>query len=179
VLLRLAYLTVTNTFDVLRLFPIRDRDKDIEILALRHQLGVLERQLGNEKMRFTPADTLGAYSAELTGDGYAYRFRHDDRPLGRAEGAFLLCGFFVALATRQQGDLPAALRWFERNRAACGSAGLLAEEYDVAQRQMRGNLPQAFVHALLLECAAHLNMAVAMSWQEPCESRAPLHLRSA
>jgi alpha,alpha-trehalase len=100
--------------------------------------------------------TLAAYLAELTDDGYAYRFRHDDRPLGEAEGAFLLCGFLIALAAGQQGDRPTALRWFERNRAACGPAGLLAEEYDVAQRQMRGNLPQAFAHALLLECTARL-----------------------
>jgi GH15 family glucan-1,4-alpha-glucosidase len=49
-----------------------------------------------------------------------------------------------------------AARWFERNRAACGTAGLYCEEYDVAERQMRGNLPQAFVHALMLECAARL-----------------------
>ncbi len=48
----------------------------------------------------------------------------------------------------------AAARWFERNRAACGPPGLLTEEFDVEQRQLRGNLPQAFVHALLLECAA-------------------------
>ncbi|MFC5751563.1 glycoside hydrolase family 15 protein [Actinomadura rugatobispora] len=101
--------------------------------------------------------TLRAYLAELTDDGYAYRFRHGDRPLGEAEGAFLLCGFLTALAAHQQGDVSTALRWFERNRAACGPAGLLAEEYDVAQRQMRGNLPQAFVHALLLECAARLD----------------------
>jgi len=46
-----------------------------------------------------------------------------------------------------------AARWFERNRAACGPPGLLSEEFDVTQRQLRGNLPQAFVHALLLECA--------------------------
>ncbi|TYB42415.1 glycoside hydrolase family 15 protein [Actinomadura chibensis] len=101
--------------------------------------------------------TLEDYIAQLTDDGYAYRFRHDDRPLGEAEGAFLLCGFLVALATHQQGNVPAALRWFERNRSACGPAGLFSEEYDVEQRQMRGNLPQAFVHALLLECAARLN----------------------
>jgi Domain of unknown function (DUF5911) len=31
-----------------------------------------------------------------------------------------------------------------------------APEYDVPQRQLRGNLPQAFVHALLLECSARL-----------------------
>jgi GH15 family glucan-1,4-alpha-glucosidase len=100
--------------------------------------------------------TLTAYVAELTDDGYAYRFRHDERPLGQAEGAFLLCGFVLALACHQQGDVVAAQRWFERNRAACGPAGLFSEEYDVQQRQLRGNLPQAFVHAVMLECAATL-----------------------
>ncbi|MFI9722067.1 glycoside hydrolase family 15 protein [Streptomyces sp. NPDC052396] len=101
--------------------------------------------------------TLRAYTAELTDDCYAYRFRHDDRPLQEAEGAFLLCGFVVALAEHQQGEEAAAIRWFERNRSACGPAGLFAEEYDVDLRQLRGNLPQGFVHALLLECAVRLN----------------------
>jgi alpha,alpha-trehalase len=101
-------------------------------------------------------ETLRAYMAELTQDGYAYRFRHDQRPLEQAEGAFLLCGFLLALALQQQGREVDAARWFERNRAACGTAGLYCEEYDVAERQMRGNLPQAFVHALMLECAARL-----------------------
>jgi GH15 family glucan-1,4-alpha-glucosidase len=106
--------------------------------------------------------TLRAYLAELVQDGYAYRFRHDERPLSEAEGAFVLCGFVLALALHQQGEEVQAVRWFERNRAACGSPGLFAEEYDVAERQLRGNLPQAFVHALLLECAARL----ASSWDE-------------
>ena len=68
----------------------------------------------------------------------------------------LLYGFLMALALQQQGCEVDAARWFERNRAACGTAGLYCEEYDVAERQMRGNLPQAFVHALMLECAARL-----------------------
>jgi alpha,alpha-trehalase len=102
------------------------------------------------------AETLRAYLAELTQDGYAYRFRHDERPLGEAEGAFLLCGFVATLALHQQGQELEAARWFERNRAACGSPGLYAEEYDIAERQLRGNLPQAFVHAMVLECAARL-----------------------
>jgi GH15 family glucan-1,4-alpha-glucosidase len=97
--------------------------------------------------------TLRAVRGELCVDGYAYRFRPDARPLGEAEGAFLLCGFLMALALDQQGDHVGAARWFERNRAACGAPGLLSEEFDVRQRQLRGNLPQAFVHALLLECA--------------------------
>jgi putative transposase len=58
VLLRLAYLTVSNAFTVLRLLPMSDREKDAEILALRHQLAVLERQLGMEKARFTPSDRI-------------------------------------------------------------------------------------------------------------------------
>ena len=88
--------------------------------------------------------TLQAVADELTEDGYCYRFQAEELPLGQAEGAFLLCGFWLALA------------WFERNRAACGTPGLFAEEFDVRQRQLRGNLPQAFVHALTLECAVKL-----------------------
>jgi GH15 family glucan-1,4-alpha-glucosidase len=60
----------------------------------------------------------------------------------------------MSMALLQQGDALGAARWFERNRAACGPPGLLAEEFDVEQRQLRGNLPQAFVHAGLLEAAA-------------------------
>jgi putative transposase len=56
VLLRLAYLTLTNAFAALRLLPMSDRDKDIEILALRHQIMVLERQLGADRVKFASED---------------------------------------------------------------------------------------------------------------------------
>ncbi|SMD27473.1 integrase core domain-containing protein [Kibdelosporangium aridum] len=55
-LLRLAYLGLTNTFSLLRLLPTSNRDKDLEILALRHQIAVLQRQLGDTRVRFSPAD---------------------------------------------------------------------------------------------------------------------------
>lgn len=55
-LLRLAYLGVTNALALLRLLPMSDRDKDAEILALRHQITVLERHLRGEKIRFASAD---------------------------------------------------------------------------------------------------------------------------
>ena len=97
--------------------------------------------------------TLHAVESELVQDGYCYRYRPDERPLGQAEGAFLICGFWMALAYAQQGDHVRAARWFEHNRAACGPPGLCSEEFDVDQHQLRGNLPQAFVHALLLECS--------------------------
>jgi hypothetical protein len=56
VILRLAYLGVTNALAMLRLLPMSDRAKDVEILALRHQIMVLQRQLHGAKARFTPTD---------------------------------------------------------------------------------------------------------------------------
>ena len=47
---------LTNALALLRLLPMSDRDKDTEILALRHQITMLERQLHGEKVRFTAAD---------------------------------------------------------------------------------------------------------------------------
>src|SRR5207342_2397449 len=52
----MAYLGVTNVFALLRLLPVSDRDKEVEILALRHQIMVLERQLGKARPRFSLAD---------------------------------------------------------------------------------------------------------------------------
>ena len=55
-LVRFAYLAVSNTFAVLRLLPMSGREKDAEILALRHQVRVLQRQLDGQRVRFEPAD---------------------------------------------------------------------------------------------------------------------------
>jgi putative transposase len=56
VLLRLVYLSVTNVFALLRLFTVNDQDKEIEILALRHQITVLQRQPGGTRPPFRPGD---------------------------------------------------------------------------------------------------------------------------
>ena len=54
--MRLAYLGVANAPALLRLLPVSDQDKDAEILALRHQVMVLQRQLRGERVRFRRAD---------------------------------------------------------------------------------------------------------------------------
>ena len=55
-LFRLANLGVTNVFVLLRLLPRSDHDKDTEILVLRHQIAVLQRQLGDRRIRFQVTD---------------------------------------------------------------------------------------------------------------------------
>ena len=71
-----------------------------------------------------------------------------------------MCGFSAAQALAVIDELPTdrveAARWFECSRAAAGSSGLFTEEYDPVTRQLRGNLPQAFVHAALIETATML-----------------------
>jgi putative transposase len=50
------YLAVSNTFAALRLLPMSSREKDAEILALRHQVRISQRQSGSQRVRFEPAD---------------------------------------------------------------------------------------------------------------------------
>lgn len=54
--LRLAYLTMANVFALLRLLPMSGRAKNAEILTLRHQITVLQRQLGDTRVKLRPAD---------------------------------------------------------------------------------------------------------------------------
>lgn len=100
--------------------------------------------------------TVAAVEQSLVDHGYVYRFRHGRVRLGTKEGAFLLCQFWLSLAHLSMGDAVRAMQAFELGRAASGSPGLFAEEFDQTQRQQRGNLPQAFVHATLLDAARQL-----------------------
>jgi transposase InsO family protein len=68
VLLRLTYLAATNTFTLLLLLPMRDRDKEIEILALRHQLLVLQRQVGKPALTNTDRALLAGLLLHLPAD---------------------------------------------------------------------------------------------------------------
>ena len=53
-LLRLPYLALTSVFTLVRLLPMSAVGKDAEILALRHELAILQRQI--DKPRLTPPD---------------------------------------------------------------------------------------------------------------------------
>ncbi|MDQ3946446.1 MAG: glycoside hydrolase family 15 protein [Actinomycetota bacterium] len=103
--------------------------------------------------------TLAAIEAALCEDGFVHRYTQthdgvDGLPPG--EGAFLACTFWLAdnyaLARRHQE----AVRTFDRLLSLRNDLGLLAEEWDPANRRMVGNFPQAFSHVPLVNTAHNL-----------------------
>ena len=59
-LLQLPYLAVSTVFRLVRLLPMSDREKDLEILALRHRLAVLQRQIGKPRLTWPDRALLAA-----------------------------------------------------------------------------------------------------------------------
>jgi hypothetical protein len=49
-------LSAANAFGLLRLLTVSGRDKEVEILVLRHQIAVLQQQLGKTRPWFCQAD---------------------------------------------------------------------------------------------------------------------------
>jgi putative transposase len=65
VLLRLPYLALSSVFALVRLLPMSGTDKDIEILALRHQLAVLQRPIDRPRITRTDRVFLAALLQRL------------------------------------------------------------------------------------------------------------------
>ena len=85
----------------------------------------------------------------LTIDGFVHRYLPDpeELPLGRFEGAFLPCTFWLATVHAMAGHTDEARAILERVEGVAGELGLFAEEVDVASRSYRGNTPLLFAHA--------------------------------
>ena len=62
---RLAYLTLCRSIQLLALLARGDAAKDLEILVLRHQLGVLRRQIPRPRLEPTDRALLAAISRVL------------------------------------------------------------------------------------------------------------------
>jgi GH15 family glucan-1,4-alpha-glucosidase len=72
------------------------------------------------------------------------------------EGAFLACTFWLVDNYTLMGRHKQAVRLFAKLKRLANDVGLYAEEYDVNERRMLGNFPQAFSHVALINTAINL-----------------------
>lgn len=113
--------------------------------------------------------TVEAIQRELCHGGFVHRYdTHsgaDGLPPG--EGVFLACSFWLADDLALLGREDEAREMFERLLGLCNDVGLLSEEYDVDQRRLVGNFPQAFSHLALITTAQNLSHTGGPDHQRP------------
>ena len=97
--------------------------------------------------------------AELGEGPYLYRYRADDG-VGGDEGAFVLCGFWLAEVLAMAGQIDEAQRVFVAHAEASNHLGLLSEEIEPSTGRLLGNFPQAFSHLGLINAAARIDLAL-------------------
>ena len=118
-------------------------------------------------MGFLPADdprsigTVEAVERELMKDGFVMRYIPDAGAadgLPPGEGAFLACSFWLVNDLARMGRRKEAEALFDRLLALRNDLGLFSEEYDQANKQLIGNMPQAFTHLTLIRSAIELSV---------------------
>ena len=90
---------------------------------------------------------------------YVYRYRTDDG-VGGEEGAFVICGFWLAEVLAMAGRMDEAQSVFVAHAEASNHLGLLAEQIEPGARTLLGNFPQAFSHLGLINAAARIDLAL-------------------
>jgi GH15 family glucan-1,4-alpha-glucosidase len=105
--------------------------------------------------------TVAAIERELVVDGFVLRYRPETSEhvdgLPPGEGTFLPCTFWLADNLALLGRRQEARAIFERLLSLRNDVGLLAEQYDPADRRLVGNFPQAFTHVALINTARNLS----------------------
>ena len=101
--------------------------------------------------------TVEAVEKYLMKDGFIMRYKTDgDDGLRGGEGAFIACSFWFCDCLVLIGRRDDARKMFERLSAIATDLGFLSEEYDIANKRMIGNFPQAFSHIALINTAFNL-----------------------
>lgn len=114
---------------------------------------------------FLPADdpritaTVERVRDELGTGPFVHRYRTHDG-VGGAEGAFMLCGFWLAEALAMAGRVDEAQEVFVAHAESSNHLGLLAEEIDPRDGSLLGNFPQAFSHLGLINAARRIDEAL-------------------
>jgi GH15 family glucan-1,4-alpha-glucosidase len=86
--------------------------------------------------------------------------RKPPKPDGHDEGAFLARSCWLADCYKMQGRDDEAAALLRRVIGLSNDVGLLSEEYDVRNRNLTGNIPQALTHLGLINTALFLSGSV-------------------
>jgi GH15 family glucan-1,4-alpha-glucosidase len=103
--------------------------------------------------------TIDAIQKGLMKDGLVERYdpgKSSDGLKG-GEGTFLACSFWMVTCLWLIGRKQEATEMFDRLLALRNDVGLLSEEYDVQDKRMLGNFPQALSHIALTHAAFTLS----------------------
>jgi GH15 family glucan-1,4-alpha-glucosidase len=105
--------------------------------------------------------TVEAIEQHLVYNGFVLRYdtQQTEDGLPPGEGVFIPCSFWLADNYTLMGRVADAQNLVDRLFAIRNDVGLLSEEYDVAQKRLVGNFPQAFSHVALLNSIFNLNAA--------------------
>lgn len=128
-----------------------NRDADAASLVIG-----LSGLLPPDDERFARTITL-VESRLLRGAG-VYRYLYEDGLPG-FEGVFNLCTSWLIRSYILVDRLEDARALFERYAALAGPTGLMSEEHGAHTGRALGNVPQAYTHAGLIECAFALDEA--------------------
>jgi len=105
--------------------------------------------------------TVRAIQRHLTRDGFVQRYATKNTGavdgLSGGEGVFLPCSFWLVDALLMLERQEEATALFEQLLAVRNDLGLIAEEYDPAEKRLLGNFPQAFTHVGLVNSAFNLS----------------------
>ncbi|RIV68361.1 glycoside hydrolase family 15 protein [Flagellimonas aequoris] len=101
-------------------------------------------------------NTVKAIEEGLSNDGLLYRYKNED-DFGLPSSSFTICTFWFINSLFKIGEEEKALEHFERLLGYSNHLGLFSEDIDFKTKRLLGNMPQAYSHLALIECAINFS----------------------